>query len=129
MIATAGLWAPTLRFHKGTFYLLCTNCIRRGLEFVKKNFYITCTDIWANKWSDPIYFDFDVIDPSLFFDEDDRAYIQGSWDLISRKAGEKKTQPSCTISQIEVDIATGKTVTAVKEIWPGWAKYDSEGPQ
>lgn len=128
MIATAGLWAPTIRFHKGTFYLLCTNCSRRGPIFEKRNFFITCEDILANHWSDPIYFDFDVIDPSIFFDDDNRAYIQGSWDIISRKAGSKKTQPSCTIKQIEVDIATGKTLSPPQEIWPGWAKYDSEGP-
>jgi beta-xylosidase len=129
MIATAGLWAPTIRFHKGTFYLLCTNCIRRGSDFEKRNFYITCNDIFANNWSDPIYFDFDVIDPSIFFDDNDRAYIQGSFDLISRKAGSKKTQPSCTIEQFEVDITTGKALSSPQEIWPGWAKYDTEGPQ
>lgn len=128
MISTAGLWAPTIRFHKGTFYLLCTNCSRHGSIFEKRNFFITCKDILANNWSDPIYFDFDVIDPSLFFDDDNRAYIQGSWDLISRKAGSKKTQPACTIKQIEVNMATGKILSPPQEIWPGWAKYDSEGP-
>ncbi|KAF2679671.1 glycoside hydrolase family 43 protein [Lentithecium fluviatile CBS 122367] len=50
--------------------------------------------------ADPTPFDFYGIDPSLFFGDDGRAYIQGSW-MIDRMK-----QPSCTIKQFEVDINT-----------------------
>lgn len=109
-----------------------------GTNFIKHSFYITCptadilasnADELASKWSDPIYFDFDVIDPSIFFDEDDRVYIQGCVNLFSRKTGQKKIQPSCTLSQIEIEIETGKILVPAKEIWPGFAKIDTEGPQ
>lgn len=121
MVATSGLWAPTLRFYKGIFYIICTNCTSDGTDFGTQNFYITCSDIKANDWSDPIYFEFDGIDPSIYF-EDDRAYIQGSWSFHNGQ------QPSCTIKQFEVDIKTGKALSETKEIWAGFAKYDSEGP-
>lgn len=134
MVATAGLWAPTIRFHESskTFYILCTNCVRTGVYMDKKNFYITCKEheILEGKWSDPIYFDFDVIDPSIFFDEENgKTYIQGCMNLISRKAGEEKTQPNCTLKQIEVELETGKILDGPREIWAGFAKIDTEGPQ
>ena len=59
---TRGLFAPTISYHDGTFYVICT-LVRRG-----GNFMVTATDP-AGPWSDPIWLDFDGIDPSLFFDE------------------------------------------------------------
>jgi beta-xylosidase len=126
IVSSAGLWAPTIRHHKNTFYIVCTNCERDGTKFYTRNFYITCDDIFANNWSNPIFFDFTGIDPSLFFDDDSRAYIQGSWDITHENGA--GTQPSCTIKQLEVDISTGKAISPIREIWPGFAKYDSEGP-
>lgn len=84
---------------------------------------MTCTDIWAGNWSDPIWYEWNGIDPSLFFDDDDRAYIQGHWIL-----GDRTKQPTGTIMQAEVDIGTGKLLSEPKEIWGGYAKYDTEGP-
>ena len=122
MIATAGLWAPTIRHHKGRFYIVCTNCTRGGEAFLTQNFYIYTDDIWANQWSDPIFVDFKGIDPSLFFDDDDRVYFQGSWELT------RERQPTCTIKQFEIDITTGRPLSEIQEIWTGAAKYDTEGP-
>lgn len=77
-------------------------------------------------WSDPILFDFNGIDPSLFFDDDGKVYVQGAWDL--NKGRRPKTQPSCTIMQFEIDLVTGKPVSEIKEIWGGYHKIDTEGP-
>lgn len=122
IIATTGLWAPTIRYYKNVFYIICTNTTSDGSDFSTQNFYITCSDIRANNWSDPILFDFDGIDPSLYF-EDDRAYIQGCWSLHS-----KGKQPTCIIKQLEVDIKTGIALSETKELWEGFANIDSEGP-
>lgn len=87
------------------------------------NFYVTAKDIWSGNWSDPIFFDFNGIDPSLFFDDDGRAYVQGSW----REGSLSETV--CTIRQLEIDIKTGIARSETKEIWKGWAgKNDAEGP-
>jgi beta-xylosidase len=125
LVATVGLLAPTIRFHKGTFFVICTNAShtpdRKGL--ITKNFYVTTKDIWSGDWSDPIFFDFKGIDTSLFFDDDDRAYIQGSW-----REG-LLTETICTIRQFEVDIGTGKALSETKELWKGFSgKNDAEGP-
>ncbi|OBR14615.1 Xylosidase/arabinosidase [Colletotrichum higginsianum IMI 349063] len=122
MVASAGLFAPTIRHHDGRFYIVCTNTAHEGGSFATNNFYISTTDIWSGKWSDPIYFPFNGIDPSLFFDDDGRVYVQGCW-AISRME-----QPSCTIKQFEINIETGEPLSETREIWGGHARYDTEGP-
>ncbi len=64
-----GLFAPAIEYHKGTFYIVCTNTSGGG------NFVITTKDP-KGPWSNPVYLpEVNGIDPSLFFDEDDKAYI------------------------------------------------------
>jgi beta-xylosidase len=117
------LFAPTIRWHKGIFYIICTNCTLKGEELGVSNFYVSTTDIWSDRWTDPIYFDFHGIDPSIFFDDDDRVYIQGSW-----RAGPLH-EPQCTIRQVEINIATGEYLSEIKELWIGFSgKSDVEGP-
>lgn len=64
-----GLFAPTIRFHEGTFYIINTDVDGIG------NFLITAGNP-AGPWSDPIRLpEIDGIDPDLFFDDDGRVYI------------------------------------------------------
>ena len=65
-----GVFAPAIEHHRGTFYILNT-CVDCG-----GNFLITATDP-AGPWSDPVWLPEleGGIDPSLFFDEDGRAWI------------------------------------------------------
>ncbi|MBO5486192.1 MAG: family 43 glycosylhydrolase, partial [Eubacterium sp.] len=64
-----GIYAPTIRYHKGTFYMITTNVMGGG------NFYVTATDP-AGEWSEPVYLpDAEGIDPSLFFDGDTCYYV------------------------------------------------------
>lgn len=65
---TRGLFAPALSHHGGRFYIVNT-CIECG-----GNFIITA-DNAAGPWSDPHWLDFGGIDPSLFVDDDGRAWI------------------------------------------------------
>lgn len=88
-----------------------------------QNFIISTRDIWSDNWSDPVPFDFQGIDPSLFFDDDGRSYIQGSW-----HAG-PLFNPMCMIRQMEIDLATGQALSEIKDIWEGFlAQGDVEGP-
>jgi len=66
--ATRSLFAPTITYHDGVFYVVCTHVDGGG------NFLVTATDP-AGPWSDPQWLDFDGIDPSLFFDDDGRAWM------------------------------------------------------
>jgi len=63
-----GIFAPAIRYHDGTYYLICTLVDAGG------NFLITATNP-AGPWSDPIPLDFDGIDPDIFFDDDGKSWI------------------------------------------------------
>lgn len=67
-----GLFAPTIRYHAGIFYVICTNVSGGG------NFIVTAENP-AGPWSNPHYLpEAGGIDPSLFFDEDGKCYYIGT---------------------------------------------------
>jgi alpha-N-arabinofuranosidase len=67
-----GIFAPTIRYHEGTFYMITTNVDHGG------NFVVTATDP-AGPWSEPHYIpEAWGIDPSLFFDDDGKCYYIGT---------------------------------------------------
>lgn len=67
-----GLFAPTIRYNDGTFYVICTNVTYGGN-------YIVTAENPEGPWSEPHYLEgADGIDPSLFFDEDGKCYYIGT---------------------------------------------------
>ncbi|KAM0327931.1 hypothetical protein ACHAQA_005330 [Verticillium albo-atrum] len=81
-----------------------------------QNFIIHTTDILSGQWSDPLYFDFDGIDPSIFFDDDGKAYVQIC------------AHPKGGIWQFQIDIKTAQPLTAPSLLWEGWDRRFTEGP-
>lgn len=66
---SGGLFAPTIRHNNGVFYIICTNVNKGG------NFIITAKTA-AGPWSNPSFTPaVNGIDPSLFFDDNGKAYI------------------------------------------------------
>lgn len=65
---TRGLFAPAISHHGERFYIVNT-CIDCGGNF------IVTADNPAGPWSDPQWLDFGGIDPSLFVDDDGKAWI------------------------------------------------------
>ena len=64
-----GVFAPAINYHAGRFYIVNT-CVDCGGNFV-----ITATNP-AGPWSDPVWLKtVEGIDPSMFFDDDGRAWI------------------------------------------------------
>jgi xylan 1,4-beta-xylosidase len=64
-----GLFAPTIRYNKGLFYVVCT------LVDIGGNFVATAK-LPEGPWSMPAWLkEIDGIDPSLFFDENGKAYL------------------------------------------------------
>ncbi|MDC0584203.1 glycoside hydrolase family 43 protein [Bacteroidales bacterium] len=105
------IFAATLRYNKGTFYMITTH-----FDFLEKskksgNFYVTATNP-AGPWSDPIWLD-DVlgIDPDLFFDDDGKSYVISSPFIL-----------------YEIDLETGKLLTEGKKIYHGAGGRYAEGP-
>ncbi|MDR3597271.1 glycoside hydrolase family 43 protein [Clostridium sp.] len=67
-----GIFAPTLRYHNGKFYMITTNISHGG------NFIVTAEKP-EGPWSDPYWLEgAEGIDPSLFFDDDGKAYYIGT---------------------------------------------------
>jgi hypothetical protein len=100
---------------------VCTNVVHQSLDGSNnelQNFIVSTTDIYTGKWSDPVYFDFYGIDPSLFFDTDGKAYLCGS----------KSPGPETKIMLFQIDVNTGKKLTEEKELWHGTGGIYPEGP-
>lgn len=69
---SAGLFAPTMRYYNGTYYVICTNVSHGG------NYIVTAKNP-AGPWSNPYYLKgADGIDPSLFFNDDGTCYYIGT---------------------------------------------------
>jgi alpha-N-arabinofuranosidase len=107
---SGGIYAPTLRYHDGTFYMITTLVDKGG------NFYVTAKNP-AGPWSDPVWVDQGGIDPSLFFDDDGTVYY-------TRHVG----MGDGYIGQAKIDLKTGKLEGDLKEIWKGTGGIWPEGP-
>lgn len=106
--ASDGVFAPTIRYHDGLFYVVVTV----ALPGLFKNFFVTAKDP-TGPWSDPVYVDAIGIDPSLFW-EDGRTYFQ--------YAGRGE------IFQAEIDGKTGEIIDGPRVITCGCGGRDAEGP-
>ena len=73
-----GLWAPSIRYHEGLFYIINT-FVSGGREVYRDNYIITAKDP-AGPWSDPVFVEgADGIDSSLFFDDDGSLWYVGNF--------------------------------------------------
>ncbi len=95
-----GIWAPTLRYHDGRFYIVTT--LHGGGE----NFVLS-TDDPRKGWGDPVWIpDAAGIDPTLFWDDDGKCYYLGNrYDFKQAWTG----QVGVWIQ--EIDLATTETRT------------------
>lgn len=109
--SSGGVFAPTIRYHEGRFYMTTTN------DTTHQNFYVWTDDIYS-EWSDPIFVDQDGIDPSFYFEED-RAYFMSNGSDDNGIGG---------IVQCEIDIATGKKLSPSRTIWQGTGGRYLESP-
>ena len=104
--SSGGVFAPTIRYNDGRFYMVTTN------DTTHQNFYVYTDDIYG-EWSDPIYIDQGGIDPSLLF-ENGKTYFISTCD-----GG---------IMQCEIDIESGRKLTESKYIWHGSGGRYIESP-
>lgn len=73
-----GLWAPTIRYNNGTFYIINT-FVSEGREARRDNYIITASDP-AGPWSKAHFIEgADGIDSSLFFEKDGSVWYAGNY--------------------------------------------------
>jgi len=106
--ASGGIFAPTLRHHDGTFYLVTTNVSDGG------HFVVTAEDP-AMEWSEPTWIDAPGFDPDLFF-ENGTCYFTYHVD-----------DPDAPIQQAEIDPETGE-LGDPHTVWTGYRDPYAEAP-
>ncbi len=104
---SGGIYAPTIRYHAGLFYMITTNVDGGG------HFFVTAADP-AGPWSEPVWLEGEGIDPSLFFDHDGKVYFSHTG------AG--------GIHQSQIDARSGQILTQPRLIWSGTGGAHPEGP-
>lgn len=105
-----GVWAPTLRYRDGVFYLIVSVFLggRGCVVFTATN--------PAGPWSDGTTIGaVDGIDPDLAWDADGNAYV-----TFARHPD--------AIQQVRVDLATGEALGQPRALWSGSGLYSPEGP-
>jgi xylan 1,4-beta-xylosidase len=121
-----GAWAPTIRHRDGTFYVVVTDAMGRGMLI------FTATDP-AGPWSDGLVVD-DIhgIDPDLAWDDNGVAYV--TYSGLDTTSGRRDATsgrpfpPHGGILQVTVDLATGRPLTPPRQLWSGTGLKFPEAP-
>ncbi len=87
------IFAPTIRYNDGIFYMITTNITFGG------NFIVTAKNP-AGPWSEAIWIDMPEIDPDLFFDDDGNVYVISS-----------------TFELAMINPLTGQLLSERKKVW------------
>ncbi|KAJ5597989.1 hypothetical protein N7537_008073 [Penicillium hordei] len=106
---TDGIWAPTLRYHHGVFYVIVI--YKNNIAGKSTGLIFNTTDPFSDDaWTVPIQYNAEFIDPDLFWDDDGAAYVASSG-----------------INLQTVDVTTG-AMGEPSQIWNGSTGNFLEGP-
>lgn len=102
-----GIYAPTIRYHEGRFYMVTT-------VFPSRRHFYVWTDNPVGEWSEPIVIDFAIgsCDPTLYF--------EGGKCFFLWKEGDIKI--------CEIDVNTGKQLGEIHHLGVGQGGRYPEGP-
>ncbi len=106
-----GIYAATIRYHDGTFFMTTTNISD------KWNFIVHTKDI-RGQWSEPAWVDQKGIDPSLFWDDDGACYFVSNGSCSPEEA----------IYLCKIDPFTGEKLSPSTIISKGCGGMNPEGP-
>ena len=117
---SAGIYAPAISYCQAnqTLYVVTMNMYNYRVFYVK-------TQDPAQGWSDPVYLKQGGMDPSLFFDDDGRAYMVYN----SRPTGGSKYPGETSIFMSEIDLEGDSVVGERREIVRGGIRIDSQEPR
>ena len=113
-VASGGIFAPTLRYHDGRFWMITTNMTDEGGHLL-----VTAEDP-AGEWSDPVLIQGATgIDPDLASDDDGTCYLTWAAFAPAGLGG---------ISQAVLEPASGELLTQRRRLWQGTGGQHPEGP-
>ncbi len=110
-VSSGGIYAPTIRYHEGRFYMTTTN------STTQQNFIVYTDDIYG-EWSEPVFIEQGGIDPSLYFEDGKVYFMSNGTDDFGNEG----------ITQCEINILTGEKLSPSKSIWQGSGGRYLEGP-
>lgn len=105
--SSGGIFAPTLRYHDGRFWMITTNLWGGG------NFLVTAEDP-AGPWSDPVSVDIPGIDPDIAWTDDGTCFV--TWSDFGK------------ISQTTIDASSGELTGPIRDLWSGTGLAHPEAP-
>jgi len=115
--SSRGIYAPTIRYHDGVFYMTTTNTHLKADGKRYGNFIVHTKDI-KGSWSDPVWIDQIGIDPSLLF-ADGKVYFCSNDGMPGGEKG---------IHVCEVNPITGEKLTPSRLISKGCGGKCTEAP-
>ncbi|TFY70917.1 hypothetical protein EVG20_g2081 [Dentipellis fragilis] len=120
--STSGIWAPSVRYHNGTFWVVTTlvyDHLPQNDPARWDNVIFKSTNPFdSSSWSDAVHFTFEGYDTSPFWDNDGKTYIVGShaW------------QVRPMIQGFEIDADSAEIVGNIHDMWPGTGGIAPEAP-
>jgi beta-xylosidase len=108
----SGMFAPNLRYHDGLFYVTCVYAGVNTTSQINGTIFTTANPFDDAAWSIPFVWEapYRTIDPDLFWDDDDTAYL--TWSGVQQQT---------------IDLSTG-TLSNMTSIWNGSTGIHAEGP-
>ena len=107
--SSAGIFAPTLRFHAGRFWMITTVAANGTLT----SFFVTAEDP-AGPWSEPVRVDIMGIDPDIAWDDEDNCWVH-----FAGFGG---------MSRVRIDDRTGEILDGPVVTWTGSGMQAPEAP-
>ncbi|MCM1047232.1 MAG: glycoside hydrolase family 43 protein [Clostridiales bacterium] len=99
--AGQGVWAPTIRYFNGKFYVTAS--------FMGFGNFIISSENPASDWSEPVKVNINGIDPSILFDNGNAYYCTNARGKDDREA----------ISAVQINVDTGEMLGNIRQIWNG----------
>src|SRR4051794_2151987 len=105
---SGGLYAPTIRHHDGTWYVVCTLVDTPG----RSGTFVVTASSPTGPWSDPVFLpQAEGFDPSLFFDDDGTAWFTAA----------RPTDPAAGLTEIFLQRFDPQALALVGEQHVLWA--------
>ncbi|KAI0322698.1 arabinofuranosidase [Amylostereum chailletii] len=120
--STSGMWAPSIRYHQGTFWIVSTlvfdHLAANDSSRWDNVLFHTTNPFDSDSWSEAVHFTFEGYDASPFWDNQGRSYIVASHAWHVRPA----------IQGFEMDFSTGVIIGEIRDMWSGTGGIAPEAP-
>ena len=119
---SCGVWAPSLSYADGLFWLVYTDVKRYDGSYKDAHNYIVTAESVSGPWSDPVYANSSGFDPSLFHDDDGRKwFLNMVWDHHGTQSLPQRHRESHFggILLQEFDVDSGALAGPIRNIFRG----------